>query len=326
MGLGLLESERYAEAWPHYEWRVKLPDWQGSARNFKGLKRFDGTPIGPADKLWICGEQGVGDEILFAQCIRTGIAKGHYKEEQLVIEFNQQVVPALKRTFPKARVHDDFKDIRHKEPKLTHYIESGSLNLFYRSNPEDFDGSSYIKLHEPTVAYWRRRLETLGPGPYIGLTWQGGVKKTSTHLRAVPLAALKPLMTRKATFVSVQYGPHATEATTHGLPHWNEQAYDLDVRYHLIAALDLMITVCQTGFHMAGSIGQEVWCLTPSRPAWRYAGNNEHSVWYDSAVLMRQRNDDWKGLIHRTGVRLDRWLKERADEMDQKPTRKKATK
>lgn len=66
---------------------------------------------------------------------------------------------------------------------------------------------------------------------------------------------------------------------------------------------------------MAGSIGKEVWCLTPSRPAWRYTGRGEHSVWYDSAVLLRQRNDDWKGLVHRAGVRLDRWLKEKANEV-----------
>lgn len=324
MGLGLLEAGRYTEAWPHYEWRTRLPDWAGNERDYSGLKRFDGTPIGPTGKLWICGEQGVGDEILFAQCIRDGIKRGHYREDQLVIEFNWQVCPAFQRTFPEAKVVDDFREIRWKEPSITHYIESGSLNLFYRSKAEDFDGSPYVRLDPSRVAYWRKRLETLGSGPYVGLTWNGGVKKTSAHLRAIPVELLKPLMKRKATFVSVQYGPHAIEATSVGLPHWTEQAYDLDERYHLIGALDLMITVCQTGFHMAGSIGKEVWCLTPSRPAWRYSGKGETSVWYDSATLIRQRGDDWPGLIHRAGIRLDKWIKEKGNEVPEKNPGKEA--
>jgi hypothetical protein len=323
MGLGLLELGRYKEAWPHWEWRRYLPDWMGRDRMFDNLTRFDGTPIPDDAGLWICGEQGVGDEILFAQCIQDGIRKGHYREDQLFIEFNGQVVPAMERSFPQAKVYSDWRKMRMNHPQISHYIESGTLPMFYRSEPEDFNGSPFVRLDPERVAYWRTRLEALGPGPYIGLTWQGGVKKTSTHLRAVPLETLKPLMRRNATFVSVQYGAHAGEATANGLPHWNEQAYSLDERYHLIAALDLMITVCQTGFHMAGSIGKEVWCLTPSRPAWRYSGSGERSVWYNSAVLLRQKGDDWKGLVHRVGVRLDKWLKEKANEVAKKADGKK---
>lgn len=307
LALALLEKGEFDEGFAEYEHRRFLPEWPGRQRNFGLMVRWQGERINPYDKLLITGEQGVGDEILFAQCIANVLTV--VPEHQLVIEMNDQVTPAFRRTWPKAKVYDQFDHAVQVEGP-THYIEIGSLGYLYRRDRELFDGRPYMRVDPDRVAYWRQRLEATGPGPYIGFAWRGGVKKTARHLREFPLELAKPLVRRPGTFVSVQYGPHASEAGSVGLSHWPEQAYNLDERYHLIAACDLVMTVCQTAFHQAGSIGKDVWCFVPSRPAWRYNLTGEQSVWYDSATLLRQRGDDWRGLIHRAGIRYDAWLKE----------------
>ena len=59
-------------------------------------------------------------------------------------------------------------------------------------------------------------------------------------------------------------------------------------RASLVAALDLVISVCNTTVHIAGALGMPVLVMAPFTPEWRYGLSGEDMVWYPSARVFRQ--------------------------------------
>lgn len=54
----------------------------------------------------------------------------------------------------------------------------------------------------------RGRLDELGPGATIGISWRGGTRKTRADERSLPLAILAATPARADVhLVSLQYGP-----------------------------------------------------------------------------------------------------------------------
>lgn len=321
--LALLEMQRFdSDAWELHEARLggmlerntaprnyhgpdgQTPDWDGKAKGF----------------LVVHGEQGLGDEIMFASCLPDAIETGC----EILFEPSPRLEGLFKRSFPDIRVvgtHEvDGRDwLAGRLPDFK--IAVGSLPKFYRRSLKSFpdqDGQLLIPDREKR-AHWKTRLNRLGPRPKIGIGWQGGVAQTAVHLRSVSLETLKPLLEMDADFISVQYHEHAhreaaefTRNTGVQLHHWPEaaQAEDMDDQAALVCNLDLVITVCQTLVHLAGGLNVPTWCLTPSKPSWRY-GVTGNMPWWPSVDLIRQEGNNWEGAVVQTMNRLAGMLKER---------------
>jgi hypothetical protein len=74
-----------------------------------------------------------------------------------------------------------------------------------------------------------------------------------------------------------------------------------------MASMDLMISVCTTAIHAAGSLGVPVWIMTPSKPAWRYGIKGRTHAWYGSATMFRQKpGETWKPVIHQISEELSK--------------------
>ena len=55
--------------------------------------------------------------------------------------------------------------------------------------------------------------------------------------------------------------------------------------------------------HFAGAMGQEVWCLTPSKPRWS-DGREGNEPFYQNVTSFRQQGHDWGPIIREMAGRL----------------------
>lgn len=313
--LALLEMQKFdTDAWDLHEARLsgmlerntarrnyhgpdgQTPDWDGKSKGF----------------LVIHGEQGLGDEIMFASCIPDAIETGC----DILFEPCPRMAKLFERSFPDIRVvgtHavDGSDWLAGRLPDFK--IAVGSLPKYFRRSLKAFPKQGAILKPDPKKAeHWKDRLRAIGPRRKIGIGWQGGVEQTSVHLRSFPLEMFKPVLEMDADFISVQYHDHAhkeaaafTRDTGLALHHWPEaaQAKDMDDQAALVSQLDLVITVCQTLVHVSGALDVPCWCLTPSRPSWRY-GVTGNMPWWPSVDLIRQKGDDWQGVVDEVVSRL----------------------
>lgn len=330
--MALLELQRWGEAWDLHEIRLVGGANQNIAeRNYHGsgdmTPYWDGKTKG---RVVIHGEQGMGDEIMFATCIPDAIATG----ADIVIEPSPRTEKLFARSFPTTKVYgsDDVDGRRWVgylgKPDFKCAI--GSLPKFYRRTAESFPGTPYLKPDPALKAWWGDKLRALGNKPKIGLAWQGGIESTRVETRSFHPLMFAPLFKHDAHFVSLQYDPTArgnVEDVKRELgvkiTHWPKaveakdpdtgKQSDLDELAALIAGLDLVISVPQTAFHFAGALGIPCWVLTPSEPDWRLAGTGTTIPWYSSVTLIRQvpGSNDWAPVLVETADRLGRFINER---------------
>ena len=254
----------------------------------------------------VYGEQGIGDEIMFASVLPEFIRDCKH----VIFDCHPKLWETFKRSFPNIEIYPTRKvmpEWAFSRTDIEARIAIGSLPHFYRHKDSDFwQHDGYIFADPAKIEYYRGRL---GPGPNIGIAWQGGTKKTRFDLRSIAPRKLKSILERKANFISLNYIPEAAlEARELGIPHWEEIMDDLDARHALMMACDLIITVNQSLVHEAGALGKQCWTLTPYRCAWRYGLEGTKMIWYPSVTQFRQReNEPWSGAIARLAERLASW-------------------
>lgn len=302
-GLANLELGEWEEAWPHWEWRVKLPGW--FTRVFgPNTPVWDGRPV---KNLALSGEQGIGDEILFCSIVPEILP---LVQGELYIECTQRLQTLFERSFP-CKTYPSHQELLFHEHDISAGIQLGSLPRIFRPTPNHCPGTPFLKADQVALAEMRARLARLGPPPYVGLAWRGGTTKTHGHVRQIALKDLDPIRALPgATFLSVQYGQASLEAAAHHLPHFADAVIDFDRHTSLIAACDLVISVCQTAVHQSGGLGVPCWVLTPWKVAWRYGvWGGERMPWYSSVRLFRQGEKmQWAPVVARVKGELEAWI------------------
>lgn len=304
--LACLEMGNWEDGWRHWEYRTKLPGWY--QRDFpEPTKKWHGQPV---RNLALSGEQGIGDEILFCSIIPE---IRHLVKGTLFIECTARLQTLFERSFG-CKTYPSHQELLFTEHEIDAHLQLGSLPRLFRPTPNSCPGTPFLKADPVVVAEMRARLERLGPPPYIGLAWQGGTVKTHAHARRISLADFNPIRgVPGATFVSVQYGAPSLEAAEAHLTHFADAVVDFDRHTALIAACDLIITVCQTAVHQAGGLGVPCWCLTPVKVAWRYGVfGGDRMPWYSSARLFRQdESQQWGPVIDAVAEELLTWIADR---------------
>ena len=337
--LALLEMRRWNEAWDWHESRLGGGGNESIAiRNYHGpdgmTPSWDGQKREAKTTVVIHGEQGMGDEIMFASCIPDALQTG----AKIILEPSPRMEKLFKRSFPFAFVHGtDEVDGRswiaiHGKPDFKCPV--ASLPKFYRRAPGSFPGTPYLRPDPALRGWWSDKLKALHPsGPRIGLAWQGGVQQTRIEARSFHPTQFHPLLRGfpDVAWVSLQYDKTAQanveevrEKLGVKIAHWpkaveardpeTQKPNDLDELVALVSKLDLVISVCQTAIHVAGALGVPCWCLTPSQPSWRYgAGESTTMPWYKSVELIRQPKGvlDWSPTMDAVAERLGRFLAQR---------------
>ena len=304
LALGLLELGKYKEAWPHYERRYELTGYL-TPRPFT-CPRWDGKPV---RKLAIHGEQGIGDEIMFMSCFEE-LAK---LADEVVVECTPRLTTLFEKNFG-VQCYGTADELLAAHPDCDAYLPMGSLPALCRNSSSDFPGTPYLHPDESRVEEMERKLKKIsakedGSRPYVGIAWYGGTKQTHQEVRNPDMNMFKAVIAQVrelgGTPISVQYGEDGAEqAQELGLPHWKYAVDDMEGQAALVKALDLVISPCQTVIHVAGAVGTDCLCLTPSQPAWRYKTRGDMD-WYNSVELLRQKGNDWGSVFDKVKFKLD---------------------
>lgn len=297
--LDLQEGRFSSDTWLRYESRKKQLERDLAYKKIP-LPDWDGRPLG-ARRLLLYGEQGVGDEIMFASMVPDVLRT----VAQPVLACDPRLVPLFSRSFPQAVVVPWNRTALAEsadEMKQTQFACAlGSLGQFYRTGPDAFPRTPYLKPDEQKVARWRERLAHLGPGPKIGLAWRGGVPNSGRGRRSLSFDGLRAAVPDSVRLVSLQRDPDEAERAamrTAGVAHWPEALADPDETAALICALDLIATVCSWIVHLAGALGRPALVSTPLVPEWRYGSSGEAMIWYPSIRLLRaQRFGEWAAVL-----------------------------
>jgi tetratricopeptide (TPR) repeat protein len=295
---------RFREGWQNYRAREFTPE--SPLRPFP-CQDWDGGPLA-GRTLLVYGEQGLGDEILFASCVPDLVAQANH----VVLDCEPRLAKLFARSFPQASVHGgprgaDFSWLSSvAQPDCK--IATGNVPGFLRNDWKDFPArDAYLTADSDRVAFWKSRLDALGPGPKIGIAWRGGLPQTRTALRSLKLADLLPVLRQPGPcFVSLQHGDTADEIAAlqaeHGIAvaNWEDAHADYDETAALMTALDQVVTVCTSIVHLAGALGTTALVMTPFVPEWRYLADGEAMPWYRSVHLIRQaRRGDWSDVFAR---------------------------
>ncbi|KVN62355.1 tetratricopeptide repeat protein [Burkholderia stagnalis] len=168
----------------------------------------------------------------------------------------------------------------------------------------------YLHADPPRRDAWAARLAEIAP-PHrlkVGVAWSGNPRHANDENRSMPFAALAPLLTLDATFVSLQpqVRPRDAEAfAASGVASFEDALTDFAETAALVDALDLVISVDTSVAHLAGALGRPVWVLLPRVPDWRWLLERDDSPWYPGATLFRQaRPGDWPAVVARVGAAL----------------------
>jgi hypothetical protein len=300
-----LKRGNYARGWQDYGVRAKsklnvprpfrFPEWRGE------------SPAGK--RVLVYGEQGLGDEIMFASCVPDLLREAG----PCVLDCAPRLAELFARSFPSARVFGTPQ--RDPAPawlgavgEVDLQIAIGDLPRRYRRRLEDFPAHhGYLCPDPDKVVHYRQRLAALGPGPKIGLSWRGGTRTSRRDLRSIGLAALAPVVERlPAHWVSLQYTPCADEIAAFRertgvmVHHWQHAIDDYDDTAALVTALDAVVSVCTAVVHLAGALGRPALVVVPVAAEWRYGAAGEAIPWYPTVRLLRQSHaGEWGDVLDR---------------------------
>lgn len=317
-GLGQLEIllGQFDVGWEHYEARRRTDN--SPVRRF-ALQPWTGMPI-PHCGLLVHAEQGLGDIIIFAGCMPDLLAQTTAWGTQVVVETSQRLAALFQRSFPQVRVvgrERNDADLSWLDGLHCQYeIPIGSLPHLYRARTQQApQHTPYLQADTPQVQHWRQQLEAQGCGPYVGVTWRGGLLRSGTVQRSIePLALLQTLQRSGVQPVCLQHGEVdatlADAAQQLGLQvwHWPEALHDMDTAAALTQALDAVVTVCNTQAHLTGALARPGWVLVPQSPNWRYGASGEQSWWYPTLRLLRQpQGSNWQHPLQQLEEELRTW-------------------
>ena len=306
-----LLGEDYERGWEEYEWRLRSREHAPLYERFP-YPRWDGSSLA-GRRILVYAEQGLGDEIMYASCLPEVIAQAAH----CVIDCEPRLAGLFRRSFPQATVHgsrqaDAVDWLAHAGP-IDVRVPAGSLPLTLRRARAQFpQHQGYLRADPERVAAWRARLQSLGAGLKIGLSWRGGVPQTGRGMRSISLPELLPVLRLGgATFVSLQYGQCGEELALlrerYGVEihHWQEAIDNYEETAALVCGLDLVLSVCTAVVDLGGALGRPVWVMAPVRTDFRYGFKGQAMRWYPSARIFRQTQcGEWDSVVKEVAVAL----------------------
>jgi len=300
----------FVRGWQNYDLRLVSADL---VRRPIQYPAWDGTTAAGRNIL-IYGEQGLGEEIMFASCLPEMIAaSGH-----CVVECLAKLETLFRRSFPAATIYAALPDksvpASVRDIGIDAQIAMGSIPHYRRNNRTDFPHHRGYLIADPgRVVHWQQQLNALESGLKVGISWSGGSLLSRGPVRSIPLAKWGPILRVSGVhFVELQYSDCSDEIneleTNSGIHihRWQAVRNNYEDTAAMVSALDLVISVDTAVVHLGGALGKPVWVLVPYSPEWRYGIAGEKMPWYPSVTVFRQpRYGEWEPVIARVAHRLD---------------------
>lgn len=298
---------RIGEGWDDYEARLS-PHYAEATRFLVDRPMWTPQDNVEGKSLVIMGEQGLGDEVLFANLIPDVIEEaGPTGKVSIAVE--KRLVPLFQRSFPTAHIvpHATYRvEGRHLRaapaitdwPKVDLWAPMASLLRKYRRAVIDFPMKERFLIADPDrVAYWKNVLAAAPSGPKVGILWKSLKLDGARKRYFSPFEQWAPVLTTPGvTFVNLQYGESAAEIVQAkqelGIDIWTPPGInlkdDLDDVAALTCALDLTIGFANATTNIAAACGAPTWMISVPG-AWTRLGTEE-MPWYPATRIFLPRD------------------------------------
>lgn len=226
--------------WDGWQYR---DEWAEAMRN--GIKTIPFWDGGYTDKLVIIGEQGIGDEVLFASLIPEAMVRA----KEVTYACDERLVEIIKRSY-RCEARTRYIDARDDLiGGYTAYIPAADLFPLFRRRKADFPKKPFLKVSPERVKEFEKYRGR------VGISWRG----RHGFIDPSELGIENPL--------SLQYdklrfdGSEGIEVPELDLRN------DIDGVLALISVLDKVVTVPTSVMHFAGAIGKKCEIILPDRDA-----------------------------------------------------------
>jgi Flp pilus assembly protein TadD len=306
----LLLQGRMEEGLKHYDARLNPEE---VPPRFDVFPRWRGEPL-DGKTLLIWGEQGIGDELMFASLIPPILPQAKH----IILEMDPRLVDMYRRSFPMVEVVSRTPPDPTLEARqdVDFQIPMGGLMALVQPKTDYPTRTGYLSAAEDKVAAYRMRYPERKGVLRVGVSW-GSSRTETSRSRTITLKEWIPILRMEnVEFYNFQYGETERELT-----HLKEETgieiitdpdvnplTDMEHMAALMTHMDLVISCANSTVHLAGALGVPVWVMTPKVPSWRWLLEREDSIWYSCVRLFRQSELwSWDDVVLRIADALKRY-------------------
>ena len=309
--LGLLANGYLENGWAAAKCRHLKPEMYierlGLPPEWDGQQITNGT-------LFVFQEQGIGDELRFANCFED-LSKR--LKTKCYIETDARLIPLFSRSFPELsfiekleREVDNHVIVNYaaavEKLNATVHCPLGDLPLHFRPSINHFNfNDAYLVPDENERAYWREVFEKIGQELKIGFCWQTALPSKTYDSYFPDLHELGPIFALKnATFVNLQYTDceQQLQAAENDFditifrPTNIDMFNELDRVAALISECDIVIGPMTAVISMAGAVGTKCYGLS-LHPDWTCLGTDKQPWTPHMTCKYRGHSDSWRIII-----------------------------
>lgn len=284
MGFANLQMHKWTPGWEQYNAGLGRTR-DRTVRNYNNVPVWDGTK---GKTVVLYAEQGLGDEIFFAQIIPQII-----KDCDLIVDTCTTLYTLFNGSFDcpvyKTRYVDnpEWPKTRKIDAKLSF---SQGMEM-YRSRNEHFTGEPYLKANPEKRGWWNAILSQY-EGRKVGIAWTAGLLETGKKRRTLKKEDII-LLNDGSTFVCLEYKDAKEDIEWLRSQGMTILDFGMFINGHknyedtaaLVMELDHVIAPTTTVADLCGALGQDCDVFVPTIPHWRQHGDN---VWYNSVNYVRQ--------------------------------------
>lgn len=280
--------------------RLKVPS---------SLPEWDGSPL-PGQTLQIVQRiRDIGSPIRLARFIPLAARKAG----RCIVLANPRLVPLFRRSFPQVDVREEGEDIG-KDLAEADIIASYETIWQHLAS----DGPTLVKqftplLPDPALVRDFRKKYSGDTRPLIGICWAS----TNTKKDLPGLADWAPMLrSLNVTYVSLQYGDVAADVAELRSLSGCDVVYDetvdslsdLDMFGAQVAAMNAVVTISNTGAHVAGALGVPMIVLLDDKTHLLWPVQGSQTAWYPSAKLVRKGGREWAEVFAEVRREVDQRL------------------
>lgn len=290
----------YRQGWADYEWRWRSAVMRRHARDFP-QPQWRGEDIAGKTVL-VHAEQGLGDVLQFCRYVPLIAARG----ARVVLEAHRP----LRRLLATLTGVDIIVTSDEPKPPFDVHCPMLSLPLAFGTTVETIPAEvPYLAPDPASVAAWRAKL---GPRerPRAGVVWAGRSDNQNDTNRSMPVEVLTPWLDTGVELHCLQKeiaAPDRAWAAARGVRFHDGDLADFADTAALATTMDVVVSVCTSGAHLAGALGLPVWVALSFAADWRWLMDRADSPWYPTARLFRQSAPgDWTAVVEAIAARLRR--------------------
>jgi hypothetical protein len=257
-------------------------------------------------------EQGLGDQLFLLRWLPA------IKSCGAIVSYRPE--PKLENIIRRISSFDQLVSPAEVLPPADFYAMLGDLPYFVchglraDSASELVPSSLQLAPLPENLAAIKEQLFSLGPPPYIGLTWRGGTPPEEQKAvmswmlyKEIPIEQLaSSLQSVNGTLIALQRKPgngeidRLSDLLQRPLHDFSSANENLEDMLALLALIDDYIGVSNTNMHLRVAVGKTARVLVPCPPEWRWMARGNESPWFPGFAVYRQEIDgDWSEALAR---------------------------